>query len=597
MLLERQLEPLYTLLAESGIKEYPHDYLRYLWKTLIQNHPHDSICGCSVDEVHRNMMDRFSRVETGAQDMLARGMGLLGEYVDRSTLSQDQYLLVVFNPVQQERTQTLEFTAEFPMPEKVKCFRITDQNGNPTEFRVLSKEARAKGVVTPINLPGVVNVDAYRVLITVQNLPGLSYRTYVITPSETETVLQPSAIQEGNVLENRCLRAEIQPNGTVNLLQKETGAELRGLFLLEDEAEIGDSYVHFSLPHCPCFTSAAENAKIVLFSDEARRQRAEIRYVIEIPEEYLESERRRSSKMTELPVCLTLTLEEESHYLSASVTLENNAKDHRVRMRFPTGTRCDTSFSGNPFDVIARSRREAHAEGCVPDQPDSEFIAVDGERGGVALFNNGLHEYEHDEDGALLLTLLRCEGYISHDPYGGGDMVEDKWRAKESQCIGTHTLELAVYPYAGSHRTARAAQTARCFNTPLLSCCQPVDCRKFAGGRPFVQGSDTPEYFFRAKEHPETVLPALGTLCTVEDDSGAILLSAVKRAERSDEMILRVYNTAPETVSFAVRFAEPCSVFRSDLRESVGDALPLVQPGTVRLQAKPKEIITLTVVG
>ncbi|KLD61623.1 hypothetical protein WP50_00825 [Lactiplantibacillus plantarum] len=50
-LLENQAEPLAAMAYPAA--DYPHDRLRYAWKLLLQNHPHDSICGCSVDEVHR----------------------------------------------------------------------------------------------------------------------------------------------------------------------------------------------------------------------------------------------------------------------------------------------------------------------------------------------------------------------------------------------------------------------------------------------------------------------------------------------------------------------------------------------------------------
>ena len=34
----------------------------------MQNHPHDSICGCSVDSVHREMIPRFEKAdEVGAK--------------------------------------------------------------------------------------------------------------------------------------------------------------------------------------------------------------------------------------------------------------------------------------------------------------------------------------------------------------------------------------------------------------------------------------------------------------------------------------------------------------------------------------------------
>jgi mannosylglycerate hydrolase len=47
--------------------------VRSLWRTLLENHPHDSICGCSIDAVHDlDMKPRFARVR-------AEGERLVGE--------------------------------------------------------------------------------------------------------------------------------------------------------------------------------------------------------------------------------------------------------------------------------------------------------------------------------------------------------------------------------------------------------------------------------------------------------------------------------------------------------------------------------------
>jgi len=37
--------------------------IRYAWKTLVENHPHDSICGCSVPEVHKEVSAILIKVE------------------------------------------------------------------------------------------------------------------------------------------------------------------------------------------------------------------------------------------------------------------------------------------------------------------------------------------------------------------------------------------------------------------------------------------------------------------------------------------------------------------------------------------------------
>jgi alpha-mannosidase len=48
------------------------DTVRSLWRTLLENHPHDSICGCSIDAVHDlDMRPRFQRVRAGGERLVA----------------------------------------------------------------------------------------------------------------------------------------------------------------------------------------------------------------------------------------------------------------------------------------------------------------------------------------------------------------------------------------------------------------------------------------------------------------------------------------------------------------------------------------------
>jgi membrane-associated phospholipid phosphatase len=49
------------------------DELRDLWRTLLQNHPHDSICGCSIDAVHDvDMAPRFEYVRERGEALATR---------------------------------------------------------------------------------------------------------------------------------------------------------------------------------------------------------------------------------------------------------------------------------------------------------------------------------------------------------------------------------------------------------------------------------------------------------------------------------------------------------------------------------------------
>lgn len=75
LLLER-CEPLDAFAGGSSREE-----LRSLWRTLIENHPHDSICGCSIDAVHDlDMAPRFLQVrEEGSRLAQRLASDLAGE--------------------------------------------------------------------------------------------------------------------------------------------------------------------------------------------------------------------------------------------------------------------------------------------------------------------------------------------------------------------------------------------------------------------------------------------------------------------------------------------------------------------------------------
>jgi Glycosyl hydrolases family 38 N-terminal domain/Alpha mannosidase middle domain/Glycosyl hydrolases family 38 C-terminal domain len=62
--LVRISEPIFTFLHCRQVMQYPHAPLKFAWRILLRNHPHDSICGCSIDAVHREMLSRFAQIDS-----------------------------------------------------------------------------------------------------------------------------------------------------------------------------------------------------------------------------------------------------------------------------------------------------------------------------------------------------------------------------------------------------------------------------------------------------------------------------------------------------------------------------------------------------
>ena len=105
-LFEKVAEPLATIAYCHG-KEYPHSIFVYGWKTLMQNHPHDSICGCSVDEVHREMVTRFEKAEQIGQYLIEESMNYLGSKMDTTSFpcnGEGIYPFMVLNSTGWERS-------------------------------------------------------------------------------------------------------------------------------------------------------------------------------------------------------------------------------------------------------------------------------------------------------------------------------------------------------------------------------------------------------------------------------------------------------------------------------------------------------------
>jgi alpha-mannosidase len=87
-------------------------------------------------------------------------------------------------------------------------------------------------------------------------------------------------------------------------------------------------------------------------------------------------------------------------------------------------------------------------------------------------------------------------------------------------------------------------------------------------------------------------LPPELSLLTLKPD--ALVLSAVKRSERGDALIVRFYNPTAETVQATVALFRPIRVAQLvNLNEEPGADLPVDAGGRVTLPVKGKQVRTL----
>ena len=95
--LERYAEPLQALYGD----EWPEPYLRLAWSRLFQNAAHDSICGCSADEVSAQVLVRYAEAEQIGTALAKRVLAGIAATARAGSF-------VVFNPSPFERTEVAD---------------------------------------------------------------------------------------------------------------------------------------------------------------------------------------------------------------------------------------------------------------------------------------------------------------------------------------------------------------------------------------------------------------------------------------------------------------------------------------------------------
>ncbi len=580
-MLENRLEPLYACMALQGAPAlYPQDFFEYLWKLLLHNHPHDSICGCSHDHVHTLMESRFERFFDLADDLLDRGLAFVANHIDRTGIQKGDYILPVCNFSEGEHSGVVEVVVEIPQEDDTGRFTIRDHRGQPVEFAVMAAQARYRNFFSPINLPGATMVNAYTLRLYTGALPPYSIQAFILHPEQGEalSVMEERAATTG-VLENDCLRVDILENGRIDLLDKVTGEVFEDVLWLEDTEDTGDAYV-FRAGGQPAITSRGVRVEMHIEMDTPFCQSCRLTYHMPLPESFDTARQRRSDTLVDNRVEVEFSLCRDARRVELAILVDNRSKDHRLRLMVRTGVPGFFTDASAPFDVVRRDMRNRMDGYHNGDHPNSGFVDVAGATRSFAVLTDGIYEFQHiDEKGTLAFTLMRAVR-------GFGTYVFDN-----QQVLRPVRLRLALMPHRGNYVEAGLAIAQKQFQCGLTAGAYPADTRRFAGGRPAVQDSDIQEIFFREDPYASLVFAGQERYCEVLGDG--IAVTACKLAQDGNAVVLRLYNTANTPGRAVVRFpGREKTVWICSMEETRREVAAADADG-YHFFLRPKQILTL----
>ncbi|MDY7079889.1 MAG: glycoside hydrolase family 38 C-terminal domain-containing protein [Chloroflexota bacterium] len=128
--LERYAEPLAAFARVWGGPQRQAQ-LWMAWRLLIQNHAHDSICGCSVDQVHEEMRPRFDQAEQVADLVSQESLTYLARQLDV------QPLLDATPSCPRPQAHHIDFSAPWPVGWTVAVYNpVPDSTSAPVKVEV-----------------------------------------------------------------------------------------------------------------------------------------------------------------------------------------------------------------------------------------------------------------------------------------------------------------------------------------------------------------------------------------------------------------------------------------------------------------------------
>lgn len=627
-LLERYAEPLCAI-ADTVGEKYPREYLTWAWKRLMENHPHDSICGCSQDQVHREMEVRFEEVQQVCDDLVATAFGAIAENLPAPApveMEGRHTTFAVFNALSFPRTDIVEVTIDFALcpPNRYKAvadestdvqnIAVFDDNGKPVTFHILSSETLQTRVISPTVLPMAQQIRRFVIQVRAADVPPVGFKVFRVigfqgngaghgnagaTVGTGADGQRDSLVVRTNVMENDAINVSINANGTFSTWGNATRF---GLNLLEDGGDVGDEYTYRAprrdaVINTRLVVDSESGGQVELIEDTPLAAAFRVTGALHVPLAASLDREERLRERVGLAFETTIRLRAAQPWVEVTTTVNNVAKDHRLRALFRLGDDPASTTAQSPFDVIERQRvprdvlrvqagQDPHEQwvsihtsqvDTAEDEPEDEMAVCDAS---LTLLTEGLYEHEllRDDEGTLALTLLRAVdgiNMIKHDSMGHD-------RTPDAQCQRTLTFHYAVLPHQGTWEEDKVWKHAHAFNTPLLA-------------------MQTPEAERESPDHNRVRLPlprgegwgegsGLRGLVLEPD---CLVLSAYKMAQDRDTRIVRFWNIGTQVAESHVGIPGAKAAWRVNMNEERQETLPIMDNGSVALSVNPKEIVTI----
>ena len=578
-----ELEPLGSIASTLGLR-YPNVWLDEMWKMLFDVHAHDSIGGCNSDDTNQEIVNRLTKVIRMADGCLNLLKKQITEAVSRNLNNDSILVLFQLLPTPFEGSQkAILFTRE-------KAFSVKDLYGNTVEMDILNQEYMSGGKTIVVTAEGEKQVEApgyYRNEVLMQNLelPAMGYQTYeVVDGVEARNEMTEHG---GSKVQNEHLAIHVEDE-TLQLTMKSNGQTIPHFLKFENVADAGDSYDFSPLKGDEPIYSRVQSVNV---SAKKGVQMMNVQHQLHVPANL--EERESGIRTKELVIQSTFELRTGEDFLRVTHNVNNDVKDHRVRVMLQTSLhQPEHSFGDQGFSFIQRPtvnpymaswKEQKFAEAPVPIYPLENIAGATDGKLTAAVVTKGIKEYQLiKETGELALTLFRSVGLLGRDDLewrpGRASGINNKVvYTPDAQMQGEMTFEYAVH-FSDRYDERALFKTIDRYNDHAVSYQKQTL-------NTFEERLDRFEI-----PYPVTSLPASFSLMQTSNEN--VFFSSMKQAHDDRAIMIRLFNPSTQEQKVQLLGEHIQSITQTTLDEKNGiemnDNVTVPSKGYVTLKLTTK---------
>jgi alpha-mannosidase len=539
----------------------PHPALEFRdnWKKILWGAFHDVAPGTGMDECYEEARDNFAYLESHLSQGVRDFLSVISQNL------QSGYGIIVFNSLSWEVKDWVEVELWFEKG-KIKEIEGLKSGHEEIEVEVLEFTRYADDSYQTVKLGFVATV------------PALGYRNYKILRRNPRGLAASKIRITGNTIENQFFKVRVDPSsGLLDIFKG--GKFIAGGNELVLEEEIGDLYYHRQHLEEAFKTESDNGVKYGKFKMKSFKiEKTPLRRIVNIESDYfslrwpyrlLDKLRPLLWRHNFLSLTKKIIIYDDIPRIDFITTIDNRHPQVRIRVKFSTDIESPEYQSETQFGVISRPVNQYYfnPEENWVEKPSGIYPALnwidysDAEKG-ITVINKGLPAHEI-RDGEIYLTLLRSILMLSSDGVTGPAIP-----TPDAQEFKSYTFEYSLFPHRQGWKEAESFKPAYEFNNSLTGFQLPTE----------KKGGDFPSQFSFVELKPDN-----------------LILVALKKAEDSDDVILRFFETKGEKTEGEIYlFKVPTSVKAVNLLEEEEGSVEY-SGGRISLPVKPFEIVSLKI--